>query len=172
LGTGFAIGFDSASISHVLPSEEETHAGSPASLPFFGSVRYTSKEDRSYINGLLDQAIWNRLAITHTAMYGVFTAASHFIKDSSFSDEKEWRLCCRYSALTEDIKFRPTQSHLIPYIEIAIELVSIREIMAGPGPHRDLKLEALKSMRQTRQTAAFSIAAGPLCARRNCDNES
>jgi hypothetical protein len=122
-GSAYAIGFDPESLLSMRDmTSEYTHAGSPAAMPFFDSVKYVSEADHNVLDGILNSAIWNLHAITTTAMYGVINAVAPFIKDAAFESDKEWRLCCRTPVFDEPVMFRGARSHIVPYIQVPIEL--------------------------------------------------
>jgi Protein of unknown function (DUF2971) len=74
------------------------------------------------------------------------------IKDSTFSEECEWRLVSKYyhSYTDSDIKFRPGKTALIPYIEV--NLSSMRNdgylfetIVVGPSPNFNLAFQSVSA---------------------------
>jgi hypothetical protein len=137
--SGYAIGFDPAALSHIgIDRQSDTHAGAPSSLPIFGVVRYIENALDSSLKEIIDAALWNRKTITYSAMHAIFAAHSPFIKDASFGDEKEWRICCRYPVFDDALKFRSGMSHLVPYIELPVPHDAIKKIMVGPGPNIEL----------------------------------
>jgi hypothetical protein len=107
-------------------SAGDTHAGSAASLSYFGRVQYISDGNQIFVNELINNAIWHLNCLTHSAMYGGFASVSPFIKDPAFADEKEWRLCFRRHAIDEPVRFRAGPSRIIPYIEVPINLNAVR----------------------------------------------
>jgi hypothetical protein len=149
-GSAFAIGFEPKFLLTLKGmTEEDTHDGSPAGLPFFNRVDYISAADVSNLESLLNYALWKLCAITSTAMYGVFAARSPFVKDTAFAHEKEWRLCARTPVFDLPIKFRAGRSNIIPYLEIPIDLTAIKAIKVAPGPSHQLNREALEKLRQS-----------------------
>ena len=74
------------------------------------------------------------------------------IKDSTFSEECEWRLVSKYYQYytDSDIQFRPGKTALIPYIEV--NLSSMRHdgylfetVMVGPSPNFNLAFQSVSA---------------------------
>ena len=69
------------------------------------------------------------------------------IKNSSFSEEKEWRLVSKYlpSNRDEQIKFRDGPAMIVPYIELELPYhnATFESVMLGPAQHENLAIESL-----------------------------
>jgi hypothetical protein len=148
----YAIGFNAEKIRNIATQNQlDSHAGDPSALPIFDVVTYVSDVKDPMLREIIDAALWNYMEVGHTAMYAVFSGVSPFIKDASFSDERESRLCCRQPVFEGPVRFRAGGSHLIPYIEIPIPLTSIKEIMVGPGPNVELDLMSIDMVRRVQE---------------------
>jgi hypothetical protein len=71
-------------------------------------------------------------------------------KDSSFSEEKEWRIITGPINSSESrIKFRATPNNLVPYYEMDYSdfyQKLITEIRVGPGPHQDIACKSIEAI--------------------------
>lgn len=70
-------------------------------------------------------------------------------KHKSFSEEKEWRLVIGPVDITSDrILYRPSDTGIIPYIEIDFtdKVLPIECIIVGPGPHQKRNEVSLRQM--------------------------
>lgn len=72
------------------------------------------------------------------------------IKDPTFSEECEWRLVSKYYQYYSDpdIKFRPSKTTLVPYIEVKLsgfrsDGYLFESIYVGPSPNSDLSHQAI-----------------------------
>ncbi|HEY1270362.1 MAG TPA: hypothetical protein VGF08_00165, partial [Terriglobales bacterium] len=73
-----------------------------------------------------------------------------FFKDSSFSEEKEWRLVSpTVDFWHERLRFRPGRSMLTPYYAVPVaegEAPLVRHIVVGPCPHMELAKSAVEAL--------------------------
>jgi len=104
-----------------------------ATLPFDGDAPYQPEiVFHEYIEAFQDR---------------LFKAAP-LMKHSAFADEKEWRIVYHSNKTKLDIKHRPGQSMLLPYVEIGLlqkRLLScIREVVIGPCAYPELSRNSLE----------------------------
>lgn len=80
-----------------------------------------------------------------------FFQISPMLKDSSFSEEKEWRLISDPIPVNNpQVRFREGKSMIIPYFEFKLvkedEHLSIRRIFIGPTPHNNLSNGSVRDL--------------------------
>ncbi|WP_133984155.1 hypothetical protein [Rhodococcus sp. IEGM 1351] len=69
-----------------------------------------------------------------------------FMKDHAFSDEREWRVLI-INIADRTLKFRPDGTlGVIPYVDITFPVNAIREVIVGPGPHKELRKQAVEQL--------------------------
>lgn len=83
-----------------------------------------------------------------------FFQLAPMFKDSSFYEEKEWRLVSpAIQPGSKNLKYREGTSMLIPYDEIQIltddNLIPIEKVVIGPTQNPDLSKEAIKGLLKT-----------------------
>lgn len=85
-------------------------------------------------------------------MFGkLFPQLAPILKNSSFSEEKEWRLITRPISIHDDrVRHREGNTTLIPYLEINVTREEgefpIEHIFIGPSPHPDLASLSVTSL--------------------------
>lgn len=78
----------------------------------------------------------------------VISKISPFIKDSHFSEEKEWRIVSKNGISFSNLEFRPGKSMLTPYFKILLNGINfqpIKEIIVGHTPHLELAKNATQA---------------------------
>jgi hypothetical protein len=143
---GYAIGFDRA--------ELEASAKPPTTLR---KVIY-GEEAAPKLTTMV-QAIIDHPAMAHTVSRGAAMAEREVIpmvvhvKDSAFSDEKEWRLATTrytYNAGANDaedeVYHRAGRLGITPYVKMPFERSALREIRIGPGPYPKLRQQGVESL--------------------------
>ncbi|KAA1153941.1 DUF2971 domain-containing protein [Pseudoalteromonas sp. FUC4] len=70
-------------------------------------------------------------------------AACTLMKDSSFSEESEWRYVV-YGEKHDNIYLRSSEYYLIPYVELKIENECFKQIVIGPNPHSELSKKSIE----------------------------
>jgi hypothetical protein len=84
-----------------------------------------------------------------------------FMKGHAFRAEREWRIARFSYGPPEDIRFRPGQSSLVPYVAIDLPIgptqSMIRRVVVGPTPRIE---EAMAAAKLLLQSKGFKIA-GP-----------
>jgi len=81
----------------------------------------------------------------------LLSTAAPLIKDSSFSEEAEWRLFSQPTMFDPtQLKFRPGRSMPIPYCEFPLsnlkEALKFKEVIIGPTPHPQLAQQAVEAL--------------------------
>ncbi|HYE36852.1 DUF2971 domain-containing protein [Methylocaldum sp.] len=86
------------------------------------------------------------------------------LKDSTFREEGEWRLISKYYKYYTDpsIKFRPSKSTLIPFIEIDISEMRddgllFEQVYPGPSPNFDLSFQAISAFLSNKRACNVTI---------------
>ena len=86
----------------------------------------------------------------HGPLADVLFRCGVFFKDSSFEDEKEWRLISPTVLYYDDkLQFRSAGSMITPYYKLSIKNdggLPIPHIVVGPSPHMDLAKSAVTSL--------------------------
>ncbi|MGC3836068.1 DUF2971 domain-containing protein [Moritella viscosa] len=130
---------------------------------------YTLEEQRKYIEHLFDLAInkfshteekgqfdkalclnpselphWDAINEAGTQLISHLSAACSIIKDTSFSEEKEWRLVC---FTRDNIEFVPKDTYLKPIKKMNIEPDKIvTSIKVGPNPNKNLCRSSINAL--------------------------
>jgi hypothetical protein len=77
-----------------------------------------------------------------------FLPLAPLLKNSSFSDEKEWRLVSLSTPNNKYIKYRPDGSMLVPYFEFNLtegsQALDLHEVVIGPNLHSELAELSIK----------------------------
>lgn len=69
-----------------------------------------------------------------------------FMKDHAFREEREWRVLI-INIADRTLKFRPDGTlGVIPYVDITFPVNAIREVIVGPGPHKELRKQAVEQL--------------------------
>ncbi|QEE28573.1 DUF2971 domain-containing protein [Terriglobus albidus] len=104
-------------------------------------IKNPTEHGSPYVNGLDLNA---RLRQAMTKVNFDLVRLCPLLKDSSFSEEREWRLVLPISAgkqLQNPIKFRPTSNTLVPYIPYPLcgpdEPAPVNDLILGPGSHAE-----------------------------------
>lgn len=75
------------------------------------------------------------------------SALAPVLKHESFKEEKEWRIVSSRLRVMPEIKFRATESNIIPYIEISLcrsdEEIDFKSVFVGPGSNTQFAIEAI-----------------------------
>jgi hypothetical protein len=104
------------------------------------AIEYCCQED------LAGRAQWGR----HGPLAEILFRCGAFFKDSSFSEEKEWRLVSpTVDFWHERLRFRPGRSMLTPYYAVPVaegEAPLVRHIVVGPCPHMELAKSAVEAL--------------------------
>ena len=70
------------------------------------------------------------------------------LKDSSFAEEREWRLISR-PKMVKDLEFRPGTSMLVPFFRFTLNEkreAYLESVRVGPTPHRELAARAVRML--------------------------
>ena len=155
--SGFSIGFDYSALRNLFRKKIESE--DYFLLPCF----YDDSDHKYFIDLFVGYKRENLKAIIESDFDKVVSEPNDrvvllasILKDISFSEEKEWRLCCirKKNKQSKDIEFRQGKSAIIPYIELSIEnkyrTVPIKEIIVGPTPLMDLSVNSIKKLLSSR----------------------
>jgi len=95
-------------------------------------------------------------------------AIAPILKHESFREEKEWRIVSSILRAIPDIKFRASESNVIPYIEISLckneEEIEFKQVFIGPASINHYSEEAVSQLlRKNRmsQKAAIRLSSAP-----------
>lgn len=141
-GKGMAIGFDGDLLMEL--AEADKHRIS------FAPIIYDKEEQDKYVNEIVDDN-FRKLKVKGIGHVGAELNTDYrlkfpFIKNASFSEEKEWRvaICSRPGAYKNklsnnyefsEVKYRVANEKLISYIEMSFKKIKkelIKEIWIGP----------------------------------------
>ena len=70
------------------------------------------------------------------------------LKDSSFAEEREWRLISMPKMVTA-LEFRQGTSMLVPFFKFALDTrrdAYLDSVRVGPTPHRELSVNAVRML--------------------------
>lgn len=88
------------------------------------------------------------------------------IKDPTFSEECEWRLVSKYYKyyVDPDIKFRPSETTLIPYIELQLSGMRydgylFESVHVGPSPSFNLSFQAISAYLSGKQACKETLSS-------------
>lgn len=154
-GFGYSIGFDGDCLRTIAAVQGFA----------LGKCIYNRSEQVTAINNwvestLTDLATTRRLSEDQGAFQsdGMGQAISEFLKfapymkNSRFSDEREWRLVALIPSNDNRVRLRPGKSMLVPYVPIDLELPQnpnlLWKLRIGPTPHDELALAALSLLHQ------------------------
>lgn len=89
------------------------------------------------------------------------------LKDSSFAEEREWRLVRLPSSFEEgELQFREGRSMLIPYYQHRFPnnngRVPIEELIVGPTPHPELASEAAQALLMSQELPAAVVRSSSI----------
>lgn len=95
-------------------------------------------------------------------------AIAPILKHESFREEKEWRIVSSILRAIPDIKFRASESNIIPYIEISLckneEEIEFKQVFIGPASINHYSEEAVSQLlrkNQMPQNAAIRLSSAP-----------
>jgi hypothetical protein len=92
------------------------------------------------------------------------------LKDSSFGDEREWRIISRpLMCSSEAFDYRPGASMIIPYYRLDIGNTPeqpvqrrFRNVIVGPTPHKQQAINSVRSLLTSRRLTGVMIEGGPV----------
>jgi hypothetical protein len=158
-GPGYAVGFDTNFL--ILLAERQTKTGDLMRLE--KCVYETAQHD------LMADEIINRVVTSYPDLHGredlirnsyaaEMVLFAPLIKDPSFAEEKEWRLCV-HPKTTDKIVFRAGKSFLIPYLEIKLGgepkwKESVKRVHIGPTPQFALSSASVTTLLRTKNHTA------------------
>lgn len=117
---GYAVGFHPDALRDLASSENGE----------FDWVRY-GFERACYGDGkLLPRSL--HPAVT---LMGDYLKALTMVKNSSFDEEKEWRLMIPRDKIRGDVQFRTGPVGVTPYLSLEFPSDAVVEVIVGPGPH-------------------------------------
>ena len=157
---GVCIGFNGAYLSKQVNVMRENVPGNENVYGYLVKCIYDREEQNARINDLIDfllKSIEGKRIDDPTtgAHFGTFisivpTIAPMF-KDPAFREEKEWRIIIHsMSPAFKNVKFRFSDSMLIPYVEMPLESAprvmegAFKKIVIGPTPHKELSLDSVR----------------------------
>ncbi|MEI8665565.1 DUF2971 domain-containing protein [Pseudoalteromonas sp. B28] len=133
----------------IKPNFKSCHSSNSLSYP----VIYNDEFKSEYAEHILmlgidecmefteDNAFYNQSVSSKVIMQ--MKVACTLMKDSSFSDESEWRYVI-YGERHENICLRSSEYYLIPYVNLNIENESFKQIVIGPNPHSELSKKSIE----------------------------
>lgn len=151
---GYSIGFDYEGLRRSLARQEYV----------LMKCLYQPAEHEAALNAMIDEVL-NQFAgqpePDHAHIEQPSAASRLFqeklycvaavLKDSSFSEEAEWRAISRRSLSPVELAFRPGRSTLVPFHKLPFDQPQdrcIREIIVGHTPNSDLALAATHTLMQ------------------------
>ncbi|WP_172651147.1 DUF2971 domain-containing protein [Rhodococcus opacus] len=153
-GGGFAIGFQTdalETLAHELQPDGDTRYIAPVGKP--QQVIYNPKE----IKQRCKDVVASILAFGPNAdpfgtggfdAYRICLPHLAFMKHEAFAHEKEWRVLLINNA-KRNLKFRSGPIGVIPYIEMEFGHRAVKEVVVGPGPHPQLRKQAVDQLLET-----------------------
>jgi hypothetical protein len=149
-GCGVCIGFSSSALqkaaqTEAIPASEKRHN----TVSFLTNVIYVDKDSGPTFDLIIEDML-NERPETSPKPSTMLALSAPFYKNSSFQDEREWRIVTR-SVLSNlsQIQYRVGKSTLVPYLELNLKSCEedfISEVIVGPSPNIDLSVEALQQM--------------------------
>lgn len=129
-------------------------------------VSYSKKYDEAIKNNNQKNSDELAHSISNEFIINMF-ALSPMLKHESFREEKEWRIVSTILIGSPDIKFRASESNIIPYIEISLcqseEEIEYKQVFIGPASINHYSKEALSQLlRKNRmQKNAIQLSSAP-----------
>ncbi len=170
---GFSIGFDFDHLSLIaemhdsdlLPCvyDPKIKKKIVEELLTFHNKKYVEAGDgtKQYNSDQLAHTITNEFIIS---LYAI----APMLKHESFREEKEWRIVSSKLRIQPEIKFRASESKIIPYIEISLcqndeEEVNIKSIYCGPDSNDQLSKNAVMQLLRKNRLPyhAFKLSKTP-----------
>lgn len=68
------------------------------------------------------------------------------VKNQSFEQEREWRCVVTTYAPATELRFRPTDIGLVPYVAIPFDLAGIKSVTVGPGRHVESRVAGVRQV--------------------------
>jgi hypothetical protein len=95
-------------------------------------------------------------------MIRVLAVVAGFLKHSSFSEEKEWRLVSRMiDSRVPEFGYRKGQSFIVPYFRFGLvdepDEWPIKTVIVGPTPHKDLAADSILQLLSSKGIRGFSV---------------
>ena len=169
---GFAIGFRSKSLTGLTEANPDR---------FLARCTYEASSHKELIRQLIDtvekfaeesnahnQMSHDRVFRESFKLLGrLLPLIAPALKDSSFAEEKEWRLVRLPSSFEEGkLRFREGRSMLIPYNQHFFPdnsgSVPIEELIIGPTPHPELAREAAEALLMTHGLTAAVVQSSSI----------
>ncbi len=149
--SGVSLGFDPLFLVKTANDFADAHSNDDTAV--FGTLTrclYEEQEQNLKIDALINffleipEEVDNREISHHAIVVGVMLLAPTF-KDSSFSDEAEWRVIIQ-PINTKHIKldYRKGKSMLVPYLKLPLSLEGdgLEKVVIGPTPHYELSIDS------------------------------
>lgn len=114
-------------------------------LPEIRSSYIKAHPSKDKVDMDLYESYWNRV---QKAAFKMLDLGNEF-KDPGFTEEDEWRLVIGPIGATSDkIKYRPSSTNIVPYVEVKInpDKQPIQHIIIGPSPHQERSKVSLQQM--------------------------
>lgn len=160
-GAGYSIGFSKSAIEQLSRRQGFT----------FKPCIYDWQQQRKLLDSPLRRAE-NVVSSTSGSSDAIDAAVNQFLeefiqiapllKHRAFSEEQEWRLVSGLVLSTDARwKTRAGKSTLVPYIEFSLVCedgsIPVRNVIVGPGPDKDLALNALPTFLTRNRVTKWSV---------------
>ena len=118
--------------------------------------------DKIPVEEVIGSKLSEIIAPISTELFEAFIQIAPMFKDSSFSEEKEWRFVSRPEKFGQrNVKYRQGVSMIIPYDEINIltnsSIIPVENIVIGPTQHKELSKKSINGLLKTKGIDRFSI---------------
>lgn len=164
-GDAFALGFDSAAlVGAVLPFWRlarclYTEPEHMAAIETYVEERLTLAE--KYVGDFPEQDLEESIDSKGFEFVANLVRLAPVLKDSSFAEEKEWRLISPWRTKGSSIvvNFRPGRHTLIPYCDFPLgDFRSDRlDVIVGPGQHPLLSQRAVGAFLQSQECQSYAV---------------
>lgn len=162
LGEGFAVGFQTSRITEIVEKNENI---------FFNRVIYSEKEFNDILKKFYDEiiiklAIDNNLDADEDSFFVIYilTLLSIFYKNSSFKEEKEWRLVYlnKKDESKDNLIFKSSKYGISTHYKLSIEDLSIiNKIIIGPKYNSFMNKKSLRLLKENKKMN-FSIKSSKI----------